>query len=452
MTRRNPSGSVTRRRVLQTGTGLAAASGFGFPAIVERANAQSQFDWKRFKGEKLEVSLTKSPRGDVLQNNQKEFEELTGITVGSEQVPEQQHRQKVVIEFTSGRPSFDVLTISLHVQKRLVAKGKWMEDLKPYLADASLTAPDYDVSDFGKAGMDYSTQNDGRLDTLPLNIDYWVLYWNKELFQQKGVPYPTKMEDIVDAAAKIQDPSKGIYGFISRGLKNANVPVWTSWLLGQGLETVDASGKLQTDGPEAVWAAELYKKLNKDLAPPGTVGYNWNECQTSFAQGRVAMWLDGIGFAPPLEDPTKSRIVGKVGYGIVPPGPKAQHSAMFGDGIGVAAGSRKKQAAYLYCQWATNKLNQLRLLQSGGGVPPRNSPFQNQEVVSQSKFGKEWFDCMLGSAKVSRPGLPVIVPVTEFRDVFGVALTNMIGGADPAAELKKATEQFKPVLEKSETG
>jgi multiple sugar transport system substrate-binding protein len=31
-----------------------------------------------------------------------------------------------------------------------------------------------------------------------------------------------------------------------------------------------------------------------------------------------------------------------------------------------------------------------------------------------------------------------------------VALTNMIGGADPAAELKSATEQFTPVLARSE--
>ena len=46
--------------------------------------------------------------------------------------------------------------------------------------------------------------------------------------------------------------------------------------------------------------------------------------------------------------------------------------------------------------------------------------------------------------------LAVIAPVTEFRDVFGVALTNMINGADPAAELKKATAEFQPVLDKSE--
>jgi multiple sugar transport system substrate-binding protein len=40
------------------------------------------------------------------------------------------------------------------------------------------------------------------------------------------------------------------------------------------------------------------------------------------------------------------------------------------------------------------------------------------------------------------------VAVTEFRDIYGIALTNMLQGADPAAELKKASEQFKPILAK----
>jgi multiple sugar transport system substrate-binding protein len=42
----------------------------------------------------------------------------------------------------------------------------------------------------------------------------------------------------------------------------------------------------------------------------------------------------------------------------------------------------------------------------------------------------------------------VIVGVTEFRDNYGIALTNIIGGADAATELKKATEAFKPILAK----
>ena len=57
---------------------------------------------------------------------------------------------------------------------------------------------------------------------------------------------------------------------------------------------------------------------------------------------------------------------------------------------------------------------------------------------------------MVASARISQPGLPVIVPVTEFRDIFGVALTNMLDGADPAAEMKRATAEFQPVLDKSQ--
>ena len=90
------------------------------------------------------------------------------------------------------------------------------------------------------------------------------------------------------------------------------------------------------------------------------------------------MWLDGIGFATPLEDPTKSKIVGKVGYGVTPKGPKAQHSAIFADGIGIAQASKKKGAAWLYIQWATNKANQTR--HAEGRAPARRracSPFDD---------------------------------------------------------------------------
>jgi multiple sugar transport system substrate-binding protein len=445
----------TRRPTRRGFMGGAAAFGAGAvvaPAILKAALGQSTFNWKRFAGEKLDVLYVKNTRADLLTAKTKEFEDLTGIRVSAESVPEQQQRQKVQIEFTSGRPTFDVVALSLHVQKRVAAKGRWLTDLRPMIADGSLTSPDFDFPDFGAAGLNFSTQSDGAMDTLPKFVDYWILYYNKELFDQKGVAYPTTMDEIVTAAAKLHDPARGIAGFVSRGLKNANVPVWTSWLLGQGVETIDASGKLMTDTPEAVWAGELYKRLNKDYAPAGTIGFNWNECQTTFATGRAAMWLDGIGFAAPLEDPARSRIAGKVGYGIVPRGPKSQHSAIFADGMGITRASTKKGPAWLYCQWACNKANQLNMLKAGAGAPARNTPFQDVETIRASKFGKQWFDTILGSAKIGRPGLPVIIPVTEFRDIFGVALTNMIGGADPKTELAKATEQFKPVLERSEQG
>ena len=142
-----PTGPSIDRRSLLAG----AATMLAAPAFVERANAQSKFDWKQAKGTKIEVNLAKTPRGDVLQAHQKEFEELTGIKVGSEQIPEQQQRPKVAIEMASGRPSFDVVNIAMHVQKRLIERGNWMQDLRPYVKDPALSSPDLDMADFSQA-------------------------------------------------------------------------------------------------------------------------------------------------------------------------------------------------------------------------------------------------------------------------------------------------------------
>jgi multiple sugar transport system substrate-binding protein len=161
------------------------------------------------------------------------------------------------------------------------------------------------------------------------------------------------------------------------------------------------------------------------------------------------MWFDGIGFATPLEDPSKSKVVGKVGYGLQPAGPVAQHSGTFGDGMGVSAQSSKPGPAYFYCQWATNKQNQARNLSAGAGASGRVSVYSDPEALANLTVPQEWVDTLIASGKIGLPSLPQIIPVTEFRDIFGIALTNMISGADPKQELESATEQFQPILEKS---
>jgi multiple sugar transport system substrate-binding protein len=439
---------ITRRGAFQGAAALLAA-----PALVERANAQSAFDWKMAKGEKLEVSLTANPRSVILISNQKEFEELTGIKVGAEQIPEQQHRQKFAIEFSTGKPSFDVVGISLHVNKRQVGRAKWCTDLRPLLTDASVTAPDFDFADFSPGAVAFSTQPDGRMDTLPEFADPWIMYYNKDLLAAKNIAVPRTFDELYTAAKALNDPSKQVYGFVGRGLRNANVVLWTSFLLGtKQMDTVDANMKLITDTPDAIWAAEMYAKLMRECAPPGSIGFNWNECQTSFMQGRAAFWIDGPGFAAPLEDPKRSRVAGKTGYAVAPAGPANHHGALFGNGFGISEASSpaRKKAAWLYLQWASGKTNQVRYLAGGAGAPARQSAFRNEEAIKSGVFPPQYVQTLGEALKIARPGLPEIVPVTEFRDTIGAGLTNLIGGADAATELRKATEAFRPVLEQSE--
>ncbi len=102
-----------------------------------------------------------------------------------------------------------MIAISYHVQKRLFGKNKWLEDVRPLIADKSLTDPDLDFADFAKGGIAWATQPDGRVDSLPLNIDPWVLYYNKELFDAKGIAYPKSFAEMVDAASEAQRSRQG---------------------------------------------------------------------------------------------------------------------------------------------------------------------------------------------------------------------------------------------------
>ena len=433
----------TRRSLLQGTLAASALSLTGFPA---RAEPQ----WKKYAGTTIEANLIKGPRGELLQKYAGEFTELTGIKVGSEVIPEQQQRQKAVIELASGRPSFDVIHVSYHVQKRQFEKAGWLADVSGFMKDPNLTAADLTESDFSAAGLQFAKPDNGPMHSLPWSVDYFILYYNKELFAKKNVAVPKTFDEMVAAAETLTDAREGVYGFVGRGLRNANMTLWTNFFLNYGGEFLDAKGNILTDGPEAIEATKLYQRLLTKVAPPGVAGFNWMESMAAFTQGRAAMWIDGVGWAPPLEDPNASRIVGKVGYTLVPAGPKGQYSATYGDGIGIAQASKNKEAAWLYCQWAVSKLMGARLLQSGGGVPFRNSVLNDENVRKGVKMPPEWLDSVIGSAKISKLGLPVVIPVAEFRDLVGAAITATLSGADPATELKKANDQFRPILERSE--
>ena len=175
---------VSRRTVL---AGTAATGLFGLTG--SRAYA-AEPQWKKYAGTTLEANLVKGPRGESLQKYASEFTDLTGIKVESEIIPEQQQRQKAVIELTSGKPSFDVTHLSYHVQKRQFDRAGWLADLTGFINDPNLTAPDLTVNDFSAGGLKFAQNDKGEMRSLPWSVDYFILYWNKEIFAKKGVALP----------------------------------------------------------------------------------------------------------------------------------------------------------------------------------------------------------------------------------------------------------------------
>ena len=66
-----------------------------------------------------------------------------------------------------GKPSFDVIHLSYHVQKRQFEKAGWLANLSGYMKDPTLTAPDLVENDFSAAGLKYAKDDKGQLLSLP---------------------------------------------------------------------------------------------------------------------------------------------------------------------------------------------------------------------------------------------------------------------------------------------
>ncbi|MGD0263865.1 MAG: sugar ABC transporter substrate-binding protein [Candidatus Methylomirabilota bacterium] len=441
------SQGMTRREVLRLGAGVAAGAAAG-PFVMRVAGAADSFNWQRFKGSKIFVVLSKNPWADTLEKMMPEFEKLTGIQAELNVLPEIQARQKVTVEFTAGTGGIDAWYTSLPVEKRRFYTSGWYADLSKFLKDSTITAPDYDWNDIAAGPKRSVTQSDGSVSALPALVEPFIFIYRKDLYAEKGLRAPKTMAELEEQAQKLHNPPS-MYGFVARGLKNANATPWAYVLFSMGGEYLTKDGKSAINTPPWVKSMDWYAGMLRRFAPPGVVNFNWYECSSAFSQGQVATYLDGASFASPFEDKEKSKVAGRVGYAILPAGPGGHIAPIFTNAVGVSAQSKNPGPAYFFVQWATSKRVSIQEL-LGGVVSVRQSAWESPEVKTAAKMPADWSAACLESLKIGREGLPEIVDVTQYRDIIGVAIQKAIEGAKSADVIAQAHKEFQEVLDKTE--
>ena len=442
------SSGMSRRDVLRLGAAATAGVAAG-PFVMRVAGAADAFSWQRFKGSKIFIQFTKNPWSETMEKLLPDFEKETGIKAEFATLPELQARQKLMVEFTAGSGGIDIWYTSLHVEKRRFWKSGWYLDVSKFLKDPTMTAPDYDWNnDVPDAAKQLVTQSDGTISALIFQEDPWILFYRKDLFQQKGLKPPKTLAEMEEFAQKLHNPPS-MYGHVARGLKNANAPAWDWVLFSMGGNFQTKDGKASINTPEAAKAMDYYASMLRRFAPPGVVNFNWYECSSVFLQGQVAMYWDGVNFAGQFEDKEKSRVAGKVGYTVLPAGPGGHFSPVFGNAVALSAQSKNQGAAYFFAQWATSKKNSIKEHLDGNGSV-RNSVWNDPVVKAKSKMPPEWSQSYQDSMKIGRLGLPEIVGVTEYRDIIGLAIQKAIEGAKSADVLAQAQKEFQEVLDKTE--
>ena len=185
------------------------------------------------------------------------FEKETGIKVEFEAYGEEQLNQKLNTEFVAGNAGIDVfMTRPLQEGSHMELNG-WYEDIRPY-AEANA---DYDLADFTESSRDAVTFNEV-MTGIPLVTEQEILYYRKDILEEKGIAVPTTLDELKAAAEKLNDPANNFYGFVARGQRSPLVTQFSSFLYSYGGDWYDKDTWTATiDTPEFLQAVETYAGL-----------------------------------------------------------------------------------------------------------------------------------------------------------------------------------------------
>jgi len=406
-------------------------------------------DWMQSKGTEIRFLMNKHPFTSYIEPKVAEFEKMTGIKVTLEVFPEDQFRNKRMIELNAGG-TVDGYMIMPGQAKLHYWKAGWLKPLDAYIADAGLTEADWDVKDFFAGPMKGSSM-DGQQIGIVINAEASLLSYRKDLFDRFKVKVPETMQELEQAAKFFtgkEVDGKKMVGITLRGKGAAATSQWVDFLYSFGGSWTNAQGKSNLASPESIAAFKFYGDLLRNYGPQGGTMLHWAESTSIFMEGKAAMIFDANVFKSLYENPKESKVAGKVGYTTIPAGPagKVPHVSNWSLAISGTSRPERQKAAWLFIQWAANKENVLGALLAG--VPAgRTSAWNSKEYKSKDEH-PDWTAASLKSFEIGQPQWnPPVLNVPEIRDITGLVIVDAIEGKDVEAAAKKAAELMNQKME-----
>ena len=422
-------------------------------ALVSTATAE-QFSWQQAKGSQLRVLLNKHPWQAAIEPHLKEFEALTGIKLIAEVYPEDQFRAKVLVELTSGASSIDVF-MSMPAQEGLkYVRAGWLQPVDEFLKSPALTAADYNWNDFLEKTREAMVV-EGKLVGPPIQVENTSLMYRKDVFQKYNVKVPTTLDELELAAKTLNgkpmsDDGQPGFGIVARGKRAAATSQFAAYLHAMGATWIGPNREPVFNSEDGIKALELYGRILREYGPPGSENNHWYEASSIFSQGKAAMYTDANSLFPVIEDPQKSKVVGKVGYAVFPRGPRGTYgSTVAAWGLAMPKTSKNQKAAWLFMQWSTSRDVVLALQSERGVLGARESVWKDPKGIT--KVPADLRESLTLGSKVGTPlWNPPVVAVAEARDAIGAAIVTAIQGGDVRGAANKAATEVKRIMAETE--
>lgn len=362
--------------------------------------ATAKIDWKQFAGTELRLYMLQHMVTQAIEPYLGEFEELTGMKVNLETLPESDYNSKMLIELNSGSDNpFDICMVSSGSN---FASGNWLVDLTQFIENPALTDKEwYNMDDIFPSAINYGTWN-GVFHAIPFSAEYQIMYYRKDILDKYGIEVPTTLEELAAACEKVYDPANNQYAIVARLKKGVGTDViYNNFLSAYGGEFIkrNEDGELicQLGSQAAIDAADYYMGLLSKYGAPGQVNYGYSEAITEFMQGNAVFFIDSTSFIGQILNPEESKVIGKVGYAPVPAGPAGPDSPLHFSHWQLTLGpkSNNKEAAWLFLQRVTSS-DLIKRCGLAMGTSTRQSLYDSEEYKAQ--YDQAFIDALLNGA------------------------------------------------------
>lgn len=450
-------GIVILMAIAAVGTAVEAGAGESALAYYREA----KINWRAFEGQKLTIGLNKHPYTESLLPLIPEFEALTGIKVEYLILPEQEYFSKLVVDLSNQRGEFTVIMTGPMRNWQYATPG-WIVPLDPFLNDPKLTDRAwYKLEDFFPGliaanrwnGKNGGGVGEGPLYSIPVLSESYILAYRKDIFDRYKIKLPTSLEEMVEAARLVKK-NAGIDGIVARGIPAAST-IATGFISGAKSyadgkwHEIDENLNPRFDDPRHVKFVQLWVDMVRESGPANWANMTWYNAMETFASGQAGMIADADFFAATYEDPNKSKVAGRVGYTLIPPGPAgATYSALWTWALGMSKATKNKEAAWLFIQWATSPRTLLNAtLEYRNYNPSRVSVMGNAQVQKVMGGWANYLDVVQKNLKTARVGWVPNPERTRLGDIWARALHEVYFKRLSTEEaMKRATAEMEKVF------
>lgn len=427
-------GSGNQSGGTDSGSGGANTAGGSDELAVPLSEYQeADIDWKQFEGSSINIGAVKHPWVDAIRPAVPVFEELTGIDVVWNILPEQEFRTKRLTDISTGAGKFDAFYLDQVVNQ--FRQSGWLQPLDPYFDDGSLFDEEwYQTNDLLEVCRE-AAHGAGRADTwtgMPITVEVLTTFYRTDLYEKHDLSVPETMADL-EENCKVIHENEDIVGAVGRGQKGygMNIYIQNAFIREWGKrlwENYPDDSAL--DSEQAIAAGEYYVNLLQNYGPDGVSSLTWSDVLSTMQSGQAGhIVADANMFWGNLTDSSSSDIPDDVGIAKMPV-PDTENGRFapnaFTWQLSTSKNAKNSEQAFLFMVWATSQPT-MRFIhaENGAAFPVRESMWSNEDF--RSDVGDTFADVSLESLQ-SAIGDPFDPKYPEWGQTYSEKLQTAIAG------------------------